>query len=140
MKTFLKSSPPLNQCLNLSDLLGQFKLKLLSYQRLSSIEGHLTSKVAFHPSSSSIDGFIPLRIVPPLKVFFHQRSSSIKGHLPPKVIFHRGDSSMKGHQSFSSIEGLFQSQVNFHQIKGCHAASIVFKGCIPTKVAMSILL
>ena len=61
------------------------------YQRSSSIEGHLPSKVVFRHRSSSVKGRLPSRVV------FCQRSSSVKGHLPSKVISHERSFSVKGH-------------------------------------------
>ena len=77
------------------------------YQRLSYIEGRLTSKVVIHQRSSSIKGRLPSKVVfrqrlssvkgcLQSKVVFSQRSSSFKVRLPSKVIFHQRSSSIKG--------------------------------------------
>ena len=54
---------------------------LLSYQRLSSIEGRLPSKFLFCRRSSSVEGRLPLKVV------FRRRSSTVDCRLPSKVVF-----------------------------------------------------
>ena len=135
MKTFLKSSPPLNQCLNLSDLLGQFKLKLLSYQRFvlhrrsSYIKGCLSSKLIFHwrlhsiEDRSSIKGFLPS------KVFFHQRPSSAKGYLPSRGFFHERSSKLLLHRRFVSVPSQLPSNQRVSCSKYCLQRLHPNEGC-----------
>ena len=93
------------------------KLKFISHQRPSSINGHLPSKVVFHQRLSSIKGCLSSKIV------FYQRSSSIKDCPPSKVVIRQGLSYIEGrlpskivfHQWLSSIKCRLPSKVFFHQ-------------------------
>ena len=61
-----------------------------SVKRLSTIKGHLPSKVVFCERSSSVKGR------PPSEIVLCLMSSSIKGHFLSKVVFCQRSSSVKG--------------------------------------------
>ena len=68
---------------------------------LSSMKGHLASKVIFHQMLSSTEGCLPPKAV------LHQRLSSIKGPLPSIVVFHQNlpPSKVVFHQRTPSTKG-----------------------------------
>ena len=66
----------------------QLKVVFHQHQNLSSIKGHLSSKIILIHRLSSIKGCLPS------KFFFHQLFSSIRGYPPSKVIFNRRSSSI----------------------------------------------
>ena len=100
--------------------------KFFFFTKISSIKGHLTSKVVFNQRSSSIKGHLSSKFV------FMQRSSSIKVRLSSKVVFL---------QRWSFFKGRLQSKVIFRQrsssIKGRLPSKVIFhQRCLPSRVVL----